>query len=219
MGSDLTGRAIFERDKERLIVFTANRRPLEQVFGVDLIYLDEGKQNIVMLQYKMLEPFQNEVFGDDWIYRPEKNLDRELDRMKKFAATLQTGSHEYRLNSCSFYFKFVKRDSLLSGASIILPIEHFEKLLTDPASKGPRGGLYISYQSLSGRYLRQNSFIDLIRSGYIGSHAEKTMHLKELIDATLKNGKAVIAAIQQPVENGTNSNGDLNFDEKYIPDI
>ena len=36
--SDLTGRATFLKRGERLDVFTANKRPLEELFGVDLIY-------------------------------------------------------------------------------------------------------------------------------------------------------------------------------------
>jgi hypothetical protein len=40
VGSDITGRAVFTKDRERLEIFTANRRPLEHVFGVDLIYLN-----------------------------------------------------------------------------------------------------------------------------------------------------------------------------------
>jgi hypothetical protein len=36
----------------------------------------------------------------------------------------------------------------------------------------------------------------LIRSGYIGAHAETTQHLKTLVDAVLANDRAVVAAIQ-----------------------
>jgi len=38
--SDRTGRAVFTRGDERLEIYTANCRPLEEVFGVDLIYLN-----------------------------------------------------------------------------------------------------------------------------------------------------------------------------------
>lgn len=48
--SDLTGRAVFLNGDERLEVITANRRDLEHVLGVDLIYLNVSKQNVVMLQ-------------------------------------------------------------------------------------------------------------------------------------------------------------------------
>ena len=41
---------VFEKGDERLDVYTANRGPLERVFGVDLIYLNTVRQNIVMVQ-------------------------------------------------------------------------------------------------------------------------------------------------------------------------
>lgn len=54
--SDLTGRATFERRGERLEVFTANKQPLEELLGVDLIYLNARRRALIMVQYKMLEP-------------------------------------------------------------------------------------------------------------------------------------------------------------------
>ena len=47
--SHITGRALFEKGTEKLEVFTANRRDLEHVFGVDLTYLNLAKKNIVMV--------------------------------------------------------------------------------------------------------------------------------------------------------------------------
>ena len=73
VGSYLTGRAVFTKGAERLEVYTANRRSLEHVFGVDLIYLNATRQNIVMLQYKMLER-SRKGGGEDWIYRPDDQL-------------------------------------------------------------------------------------------------------------------------------------------------
>lgn len=205
--SDLTGRAVFERDDERLEVFTANRRPLESVFGVDLIYLNATRQNIVMLQYKMLEPIDNKAGNTDWIYRPDAKLDNEIRRMRKFPSGYPSDPLEYRLNPAVFYLKFVKRDGSISNGGIIMPIDHFEKLRTDPACQGPKNGLRVSYGSLSGRYLRQSAFLDLIRSAYIGGHAETTAHLKTLVEAVLKNGRAVVAAIQQ--RTGTKAAADM----------
>lgn len=198
--SDLTGRAVFEKGDERLEVFTANRRPLEHVFGVDLIYLNVTQQNVVMLQYKMLEPLRKGGAINDWIYRPDAKLKDEIRRMRMFTAEQPPALHEYRLNPAVFYLKFVKRDGSLKNSSIIMPIEHFEKLRTDPACEGPKKGLRVSYKSLSGRYLRQGAFLDLVRSAYIGGHAETTAHLKTLVEAVLKNGRAVVIAIQQHTE-------------------
>jgi hypothetical protein len=202
--SDLTGHAVFMRDNERLDIFTANRRPLERVFGVDLIYLNVSRQNIVMLQYKMLDNVQINSDGDtDWIYRPDAKLVEEIQRMRKFAIAHPSGPHEYRLNPDVFYLKFVKRDGSISNGGILMPINHFEMLLTDPVCIGPKKGLRISYESLSGRYLREMAFLDLLRSGYIGAHAETTAHLKTLVDAVLKNNRAVVAAIQQQTADTT----------------
>ena len=92
--------------------------------------------------------------------------------------------------------KFIKRDGALEDASINIPIDHFERLRTDPTCQGPRGGFRISFESLAGRYLRQNAFLDLIRSGYIGAHTETTAYLKELVQAVVQGDRTVVAAVQ-----------------------
>ena len=198
-GSDLTGRAVFTKGSERLEVYTANRRPLEHVFGVDLIYLNATRQNIVMLQYKMLERSKEED-GEDWIYRPDDQLESEIERMKRFQGEVTAGEYEYRLNSQVFYLRFVKRDAGLKNAGITMPIDHFERLRTDPESRGPRGGFRISFDSLDGRYLRQTAFLELVRSGYIGANAETTNHLKELVRSVVQGERSVVAAIQSQMD-------------------
>jgi hypothetical protein len=200
MSSDHTGRAIFEsREGEQLEIYTANRRDLEVVFGVDLIYLNLTKKNIVMLQYKMLEPSRKNAADTDWIYpATDKKLEEQISRMKKFTAEHSPGPLEYRLNPAVFYFKFVKRDGSIRNGSVITPLDHFEKLLNTPTCRGPREGLRVSYDSLSGHYLRQSAFLDLLRSGYIGAYAETTSHMKVLIEQVLNSNRAVVAAIQRP---------------------
>lgn len=198
IGSDVTGRAVFQRDGERLEVFTANRRSLERSFGIDLLYLNITKQNVVMLQYKMLEPSEREAEETDWLYRPDAKLEEEIRRMSKFSKGHPPEADEYRLNASVFYLKFVKRDAHARNAAILLPLEHFEKLREDPRCKGPKGGLRISYRSLGGRYLRQGPFLDLVRAGYIGASAKTTRAIRVLIDSVLKNNRALVAAIHHP---------------------
>lgn len=213
VGSDVTGRAIFERDSEKLEIYTANRRPLEKVLGVDLIYLNTTQQNIVMVQYKMLEPVSGQVADKDWIYRPDANLESEIRRMRRFSAEHPPGPYEYRLNPQVFYLKFVKRDGALKNASIITPLDHFERLRDDPACRGPRGGFRISFKGLAGRYLRQYAFLDLIRSGYIGAHAETTAYLKELVQGLVQGNKAVVAAVQSQKDGAATDAEELDFRE------
>jgi hypothetical protein len=197
--SDVTGRALFEsRDGgEQLEVFTANRRELELCLGVDLIYVNLTKRNVVMLQYKMLEEHRTQADEKtDWIYRPDNQLEKEIARMKVFAIENAPGPQEYRLSPDVFYLKFVKRNARLTNGAIIIPLNHFEKLRKDPALKGPKGGLRLSYQALNGQYLRQTSFLGLVKCGYVGAYAQTTEYIKVYIDEILNGNKAVIAAIQ-----------------------
>jgi hypothetical protein len=163
--------------------------------GVDLIYLNAVKQNVVMVQYKMLEPSRRRG-TTDWLYRPDSQLAKELARMQLFNRTHAPCATEYRINPQVFYLRFVRRDALLGQSSIILPVDHFRVLGRDRKARGPQGAFRISYESLAGRYLRQEGFLDLIHSGYIGAYAKTTAALAALIRATLKNDRAVVAAVQ-----------------------
>ena len=195
--SDVTGRAVFKKGEDQLEVFTANRRELEHCFGVDLIYVNLTKHNVVMLQYKMLEAAGKTGDETDWVYRPDSQLDIEIRRMKQFAASHAPGPKEYRLNPQVFYMKFVKRDAALGNGGIVIPLDHFEQVRADPSFKGPKKGLRLSYKSLNGRYLRQTPFLDLIKCGYIGAHARTAAEFQVLIEEVLDGNKAVVAAIQE----------------------
>lgn len=174
--SDLTGRAVFRKDGEVLEVITANRGSLEQVLGVDLIYLNAIKHNIVMIQYKMLER-ESVGSGTNWIYRPDNQLEDQMNRMRLFCSSHAPQPSEYRINPQVYYLRFVKRHATLGRSAVTMPIDHFEKLCDDPNCKGSVGAFRISYDSLKGRYLRQEGFLDLLRSGYIGAYAETTKDL------------------------------------------
>ena len=168
---------------------------MNKYFGVDLIYLNAVKRNIVMVQYKMLEPYSN---GDktDWIYRPDDQLKAELTRMKRFSQMHSPGAFEYRINPQVFYLRFVRRDATLGKSPVTIPVDHFDILRRDPNFIGPRGAFRISYDSLDGRYLRQEGFLGLLRSGYIGAYAQTAADLESHIRAVLKEGRAVVRAIQ-----------------------
>lgn len=196
---DLTGRAIFRKDSEMLEVITANKRPLENVLGIDLIYLNAIKKNIVMVQYKMLER-QQTAEQTDWLYRPDKQLEEEISRMKRFSLSHVPGSMEYRINPQVYYLRFVRRDAALGKQAVTMPIDHFEALRNDPGCKGPKGAFRISYDTLGGRYLRQEGFLDLLRSGYIGAYAQETNDLTNLIGIIIRDGRAVVAAMQSSIE-------------------
>jgi hypothetical protein len=214
--SDVTGRALFFRGDEQLEVFTANKRPLEALFGVDLIYLNLKQRALVMVQYKMLEaaggrprsgnlmdPHEdgpnsaswNGSIGEKaWIARVDTQFLEEINRMKKFEKDLSPDG-TYRLNAEIFFFKFVRRHSALEAAGILLSLGHLKHLLKRDEMKGPRGGLRLDFESLQGHYLRCDPFVELVRSGYIGSRGATTDHLETLLREVLLRGNGVVAAI------------------------
>jgi hypothetical protein len=191
--SDRTGRAVFTRGNEWLEIYTANRRQLEQALGVDLIYLNVMRRTLVMLQYKMLDPSTDGTA--DWTYRPDEQLEEELERMRRFARENVPPPNEYQLNSAIFYLKFVKRDGAMHQGGVIMPIDHYDLFVRSPQARGPRQGLRIGYEALGGSYMREQPFLDLIRAGYIGAYSTTTEPLMVLVRAVLERGRAVVAAI------------------------
>lgn len=191
--SDLTGRARFRKHDGELEIYTANGLPLEQLLGVDLIYLNERRGALVMVQYKMLD--RNGDLGEGWRVRIDRQFQGELDRMRQFDRDFDPDG-PYRLHQGAFFVKMVKRRSAASAAGIVISLGHLDHMLGQGELRGSRGGLRIDHAELDGHYLRSDAFVELVRSGYIGTRGATTRHLRELIEATLAEGRAVVAAIQ-----------------------
>lgn len=192
--SDLTGRARFRKHDGDLEIYTANRRPLEQLLGVDLIYLNERRGALVLIQYKMLE--RDRDTGEGWQVRVDWQFENELDRMRRFDLDLDPGG-PYRLHPGAFFVKMMKRHSAASAAGIVISLGHFDHMLGHGGLRGSRGGLRIDHAELDGHYLRSEAFVELVRSGYVGTRGATTHHLQSMIEATLSEGRAVVAAIQR----------------------
>ncbi len=209
VNSYVTGRAVFKRGDAQLAVYTANKRPLEELLGVDLIYLNERRGCLVMVQYKMMEKSGQahddaEHVSDDetdeveWTVRVDSQFEAEIQRMLVFDTDLSPEG-PYRLNSGAFFVKLVKRYALTTTAAIVLSLGHLKQLIDDGQITGPMGGLRISYRGLDGHYLHSDPFIELIRSGYVGTRGATTENLRSLIEAAMKGGRAVVAAIQSTI--------------------
>jgi hypothetical protein len=206
--SDVTGRATFVSRTGRLEVITANKRPLEELLGVDLIYFNEPHGSLVMVQYKMMERIapgrvvrrlstgnSHQVKGNRWIVQIDAQFQDELTRMRRFDREVYCAG-PYRLNAGAFFIKMVKREASTSSTGIIISLAHLDELLASGGVVGPRGGLRVSYDELAGHYLRAEGFVELVRSGYIGTRGATTKHLKTLIDASLMGQQGVVAAIE-----------------------
>lgn len=201
IASDITGRAVFSKHDERLVIYTANKLPLEKMLGVDLIYINETRGNVVMVQYKMLKEDKGENGSQDWLFRPDKQLRAEIARMQlpNFDGALT----DYRLSRNPFFFKFVKRKIVDdSPQSFLLSLDHLNQILATPEAKGPKGGIRLSYEALDGTYLRDADMLSLIRTGYVGTHRAETEALAMIINEVAKGNKAVVLAWQQKIHRG-----------------
>lgn len=185
--SDMTGMAVFTKGVSRLTVFTANRGPIEKATGADLVYINNEQKNAVLVQYKMLEQEERNRDGEEreWVYRPDRQFNAEVERMKKFKLKPVKGT-DYRLNCNPFYFKFVKRiEHDLRNAGLIVSLDHLTSVLDSKISRGKKGGLRLNYKVLDGRYLRKGDLVGLIRSGYIGTTEYDSKAILELIRRSL----------------------------------
>ena len=73
--SDMTGRFEHRLGNERVVIYVANRNLLEEMVGVDLIYINDAVGNIVMVQYKMLDHDAGE-----WVFRPNTHFWKQVKK-------------------------------------------------------------------------------------------------------------------------------------------
>ena len=166
----------------------------------------------MLVQYKMMNAQGHAASEDrEWLVAIDRQFDDELNRMERFDRDLSDG-RPYRLNSGPFFFKLVRRDAAANSAGILLSKGHLDQLLADGHLRGPRGGLRISFQALDGHYLQGEAFVELVRSGYIGSRGATTVHLQSLIEAALVGGRAVVAAIESPQHASTTEGLTTEYD-------
>ncbi len=197
---DLTGRAVFENSREKLVVYTANKKPLEEMLGVDLIYINELVGSSIMVQYKMLNREKDDDNANaDWIYRPDDQFEKEVSRMQMPQSDVPLD--DYRIHADPFFFKFVKRKGNgKAHGNFIVSLPHLKHLLESSACRGPKNGLRIGFESLGGVYLRETEFLGLIRCGYIGLHRKVTKAMSPLIKAVADGDRALVLAWQSRIE-------------------
>jgi hypothetical protein len=196
VGSDVRGQATFRKGRQTLEVYTANRRKLEEAFGVDLIYMNLFHRNVVLVQYKMLEPKGGGGDPTDWVYREDKHLQKQLTTMRLFGKGSATRDG-YRLSYDAFYFKFVRRSGPDASTNVLLPLGHFEEVLTDKNFRTRGNSVRVNYTRLEGRYMRQTAFTDLLQAGYIGADASTTEHLRTLVQTVLLGDDSLVIAVQR----------------------
>ncbi|WP_180868498.1 hypothetical protein [Stenotrophomonas maltophilia] len=202
------GAAVFESENasERLTVILANRLPLEEQTGTDLIYYNETYQSFVMVQYKAMEREERRNRPAEAVYRlPDAQLKEEIDRMDAVLLALKacgpdTDIGGYRLTENPFFLKLCPRlvfnpDDVGLVPGMYLPLDYWKLLENDPGIKGPRGGLRITYENAK-RHFDNTSFITVVSKAWVGTTPSQSQVLRDVIWETLETGKAVAIAIK-----------------------
>lgn len=191
---------VFENEQSKLTVILANRLPLEEQLGTDLIYYNETFSCFLMIQYKAMEQE-----GDEAVYRyPNENLTKEIKRMNLVLAELKkctpnTQADGFRLSENPFFLKICPRivfdpDNVGLVKGMYLPLEYWKLLELHPTMVGPRGGKHVSYRNVR-RYLDNSAFITITAGGWVGTNIEQSKVLEVAIRSTLESGRAVVFAV------------------------
>lgn len=224
------GAAVFESDEtsERLTVILANRLPLEEQTGTDLIYFNETYQSFVMVQYKAMEREDDENgVGDDVFRLPNAQLKEETNRMDVVLGALKACAINadiggFRLTENPFFLKLCRRlvfnpDDVRLAPGMYLPLDYWKLLENDPGIKGPKGGLRITYENAK-RYFDNTSFATVVSKAWVGTTPSQSQVLQDVIRATLETGKAVAIAIKPKKSTEPQADDEEREEEEALDD-
>jgi hypothetical protein len=197
------GTAVFQHDNERLTVLNVNRHRIEETLGVDLLYYFHQYNSYVFVQYKRMEKE-----GDTFKYRPnDKSYKAELIKMQKFSEQFRLNNpianlNDYRLNAGAFFFKLCPTEvfeptskEMIHG--MYLPLDYWNVLLESPQIRGKKDGLAITYNN-AGRYFNNTLFVDLAKSGWIGSRVTEMEVITRIIKDALEGNRSMLLAAKLP---------------------
>lgn len=204
MGELAPGAVTFRRGEDDVTIWNVNRTPIESVLGVDLIYYNHAYDAWVVVQYKRFQP------GDEPIFRPsaDGSLQRELASMRRVNGAGMKAHHpkEFRLYDSPCYLKFCEQTEFnpyetqpLPG--IYLPLEHFDLLMSDPATLGEKGGRVLA-KNRAGRWLTSSMFVGLVQRGLIGTKGVSSIQMQRLVEESLANRRLVVLAERRHVKDG-----------------
>lgn len=208
--------SIFQNDKSRLTVILANRLPLEELLGTDLIYYNEDFGCFIMVQYKVMEKE-----NDQFLFRvPNTQLTEDINRMESIVDSLNSigtndNINDFRFNHNPFFIKICPKiefepDNTGLSAGMYIPLVYLKLLQEHESIKGERGGRAISYKNI-GRYFDNTSFKAIIEGGWIGTNTKQSKILEKIILNTLENGRTAVLSIKKNIleENNIGFNYDL----------
>ncbi len=189
----------------RLKVIMANRLPLEEQTGADLIYYNDTFGSFVMVQYKSMNQGKN---GAEFRWIPNDKLAEEIARMDELLQALSKVQHDpsaasFRLHSNPFFMKLCPRlifnpDDKGLAKGMYFPLDFWKALAADDVTKGPRDGRVITYDNVS-RRLNNTQFIALVAEAWVGTTVPQSKVLERVIEAVIESGKTVTLAVKAPI--------------------
>ena len=187
---------------QKLTVIMANRLPLEEQTGADLIYYNEAYRAFVLVQYKAMEKSES---GAEFRWQDGDQCTKEIARMDALLAELAKCATDnvpdgFRLCSNPFFLKFCSRivfnpddKGLFSG--IYLPLDLWKSLHGSGQLKGPQGGNVLSFENV-GRKLSNTEFVGLVANSWVGTTIPQSAELERVIRAVLETGRTVTFAVK-----------------------
>jgi len=193
-----------EDSSKRLTVIMANRLPLEQQTGADLIYFNEAYRSFILVQYKAMDKRDEEV-AFRWQETEEKGFCDQIRRMESLLAELRklpSSNHPdgFRFSDNPFFLKFCPRvvfnpddKGLFKG--IYLPLDLWKRADVAGRFTGPGGGKVLTFNNV-GRCINNSEFVGLVAGSWVGTSIEQSAKLSEIVRQVLETGKTVTIAIK-----------------------
>jgi hypothetical protein len=200
----------------RLTIIMANRLPLEEQTGADLIYYNELYRAFVLVQYKAMGKGNS---GPEFRWQDGDQFMGEIARMEALLEELarcpvDADPDGFRLSSNPFFLKFCPRmefnpdyKGLVSG--IYLPLELWKGLDASGKLNGPRGGKMLSYENV-GRRLTNTEFVTLVANSWVGTTIPQSTVLEQVIRMVLGSGKTVTFAVKRSPPPGDDTSADAS---------
>ena len=181
----------------RVTAIYADKEGIERVTGTDLVYYRHHEPGFVLVQYKRMEHNPSAPNGQGWGYRPDRQLDIEIERMRRIAVAGGAADiSAFRLSPEPFYLKLVpwtldRPEGNRLAKGMYFPLGLFELLLTSPDILGPMKGKRIGWHNAR-RHLTNTEFVGLLRQGWIGSTGDTTATIADLLEEILANDRGAV---------------------------
>lgn len=215
----------------RVTVINVNRQPIELTLGVDLIVYYARYHSYLLIQYKRLITKKKVIRTrvghletSQARYYPSRDANFKLDLQRMSDARKVIGKQtpmapdDYRLNDDPFYFKFCRSDEINPDSrgmvkGLYILASDLELFLSSKASKGGGGGSSVGFDNLRRRF-PNSLFVDLARSGWIGSRTVGSERIQQFLDGSLNSRRSVVmASVRTRIDHGAQEPADEDLSE------